>query len=130
MFACLLKLFLPSPKTYNTSTNIWIIIFSGRVYQVKGIYADRTAYCSVQIDKSTFALVNWEKKELYFSNSMDISGQRVETSAGGLLVLQCIIHPVVGALAMAWFMRYIYNWNVQFLNNVIVIKTKVLVHQA
>ena len=39
----------------------------------------------------------------------------VDTSAGGLLVPQCIIHPMES-----------YYWNLQFLDNVIIIKTKVL----
>jgi hypothetical protein len=52
--------------------------------------------------------------------------QRVDTSAGGLLVPEGIILPVVGVSAVTLFIIYIYYWNVQFLNNVIFIKTKVL----
>ena len=37
---------------------------------------------------------------------------------GGLLVTECIILPVVSASALTWFIRYIYYWNLQFLNNV------------
>jgi hypothetical protein len=29
-----------------------------------------------------------------------------------------------------WFIRYIYNWNLQFLNNVSINKTNVLLPQA
>jgi hypothetical protein len=39
-------------------------------------------------------------------------------SAGGLLVLEGIISPVVSVSAMTWFIRYDYYWNLQFLNNV------------
>jgi len=35
-----------------------------------------------------------------------------------------IILPVVSASALTRFTRYIYYWNLQFLNNVIIIKTK------
>ena len=41
-----------------------------------------------------------------------------------------IIRPVVSILAQAWSIRYIYYWNLQFLNNAIIIKTKVLLPQA
>ena len=46
----------------------------------------------------------------------------VGTSAGGLLVAEGIIGPVVSVLALTWFIRYIYYWNLQFLNNIINIK--------
>ena len=35
-------------------------------------------------------------------------------------------HPVVSASTLTWFIRYIYYWNLQFLKNEIIIKTKVL----
>ena len=54
----------------------------------------------------------------------------VNTSAGGILVPEGIIRPVVSASALTWFIRYIYYWNLQFLNNVIINKTKVLLPQA
>jgi hypothetical protein len=54
----------------------------------------------------------------------------VDTSAGGLLVLEGIIRPVVSASGLTWFIRYIYFWNLQFLNNVIINKTKVLLPQV
>ena len=50
---------------------------------------------------------------------------RVDTSAGGLLVLEDIIRPVVNVSALTWFIRYICYWNLQFLNNVISDKTMV-----
>ena len=50
----------------------------------------------------------------------------VNTSSGGVFVPQGIIRPVVSASALTWFIRYIYYWNLQFLNNVIINKTKVL----
>jgi hypothetical protein len=42
----------------------------------------------------------------------------VDTSAGWLLVSEGIIRPVVGATARTWSIRYIYYWNLQFINNV------------
>jgi hypothetical protein len=45
-------------------------------------------------------------------------------TAGGLLFPEGITHPVVNIL------RYIYYWNIQFQNNVIIIKTNVLFPQA
>ena len=54
----------------------------------------------------------------------------VNTSAGGVLIPKGIIRPVVNASALTWFSRYIYYWNLQFLNNVIINKTKVLLPQA
>ena len=54
----------------------------------------------------------------------------VDTSAGGLVVPEGIIHQVVRASAMTWFIRYIYYWNLQFLNNVIIYKAKVLLPQV
>jgi hypothetical protein len=47
-------------------------------------------------------------------------------NSGGLLVSEIIICPVVSVSALTWFIRYMYHWNLQFLNNVIIIKTKVL----
>ena len=38
----------------------------------------------------------------------------VNTSVGGLLILP----RVVSASTLTWFIRYIYYWNLQFLNNV------------
>ena len=54
----------------------------------------------------------------------------VHTSAGGLLVPDGIIRPVVSASALTWFIRYIYYWNLEFLNNVIIHKTKALLPRA
>ena len=43
-----------------------------------------------------------------------------------------IIHPVVNVstLTLTLFIRYPYYWNLQFLNNAIIIKTKVLLSQS
>ena len=54
----------------------------------------------------------------------------IDTSAGGLLVLEGITRSVVSASVLTWFIIYIYYRNLQFLNNVIINKTKVLHHQA
>ena len=56
----------------------------------------------------------------------------INTSAGELLVPGGIIHPVDtdSGSALTWLIRYIYYWNVQFLDNIIIIKTKVLLPQT
>ena len=54
----------------------------------------------------------------------------VDTSAGGLLLTEDIIPPVVNASALTLFITYIYYENLQFLNNVIITKTKVLTPRA
>ena len=41
-------------------------------------------------------------------------------------LLHSIIHPVVSVSELTWFIRYIYYLNLQFLNDVIIMKTKVL----
>ena len=43
-----------------------------------------------------------------------------------------LIHPIINFSAPTWFVRYIYiyHWNLQFLDNVILIKTKVTLPQA
>jgi hypothetical protein len=46
----------------------------------------------------------------------------LDTTAGGLFVPEGIIHPVVSVSTLTWFIRYIYYWNLQFINNVIIIK--------
>ena len=50
----------------------------------------------------------------------------VDTSVGELLVPEGNICPVVSASALTWFIRYIHYWYLQFLNNVIINKTKIL----
>ena len=51
---------------------------------------------------------------------------RVSSTAGEQLVPDGIFCPVVSYLALTWFFRYIFDWNLQSLNHVIIIKTKVL----
>ena len=55
---------------------------------------------------------------------------QVDSSPGGLLVTECIILPLASVSALTWFIRYIYDRNLKFLNNVIMIKTKVLLIQT
>jgi hypothetical protein len=57
--------------------------------------------------------------------------QWVDTSAGGLLVPEGIVRPwpVASVSALTWFIIYIYYSNLQFLNNVIINKTKNLLPQ-
>jgi hypothetical protein len=50
----------------------------------------------------------------------------VDTSAGGLSVPDGIIPLVANASALAWFIIYIYYWNLQLLSNAIINQTKVL----
>ena len=51
----------------------------------------------------------------------------VDTSAGGQSVPEGIIRLVVSASVLTWFIRYIFYWNLQFINNVIINKTMVLI---
>ena len=48
----------------------------------------------------------------------------VDTSAGGLIVSESIINPVVSVPALTWFIIGNYHWNVQFLINIMIIKAK------
>ena len=52
------------------------------------------------------------------------------TSAGEILVPDCICLPVVSVSVLTLFIRYIYDLNLQLLNNKIIIKTKVLLPLA
>jgi hypothetical protein len=54
----------------------------------------------------------------------------VGASPDGLLVSDCIIRSVVSDSALAWLIRYMYYWNLQFLNNVMINKTNVLIPQT
>jgi hypothetical protein len=56
--------------------------------------------------------------------------QWVETTTGGLVILEDIIQPIVSASTLTWFIRYIYVWKLQFLDHVIIIKTEVNLPQA
>ena len=74
----------------------------------------------VNDDACTFMLLYLH---FYYSNCVD-------TSAGRLLVPGGNIRPVVRISALTWLTRYIYHWNLQFLNNVIIIEMKVLLPQS
>ena len=54
---------------------------------------------------------------------------RVDISAGGLSVPEGIIRLVISVSALLWLIRYIYYSYLQFLNNIIIIKTKVVLLQ-
>ena len=45
-------------------------------------------------------------------------------------MFRCIIRPVISVSALTCFIRYVYYWNLQFENNVIIIKIKVLIPQT
>jgi hypothetical protein len=53
-----------------------------------------------------------------------------DTSAGGLLIPGGITRPVDSVSALIWFIRYVYFWNLLFLNTMIINKTKVLLPQT
>ena len=55
---------------------------------------------------------------------------QVNTAADGLLVSESIIRPVVHASALTYFIRCIYYWKLQSLNNIIINNTKVLLPRA
>ena len=46
----------------------------------------------------------------------------VDASPDGLLISDCSIRSVVNASPLAWLLRYIYYWILQFLNNVMINK--------
>ena len=72
----------------------------------------------------------WKIAELLLINKHSLihSFNLVDTSAGGLLVHDNIICSEV---SVSTLVRYIiYFWNLQFINNVIIIKTNVLISQA
>jgi hypothetical protein len=55
----------------------------------------------------------------------------VDSSAGGLYISpEGIIRPVVSASVLTLFIRYIYYWDLHFLNNIIINKTNVLLPQS
>ena len=54
----------------------------------------------------------------------------VNTTAGGHFFPEAMIRQVVSASALACFNRYIYYCNLQFLNNVMINKTKVFLPHA
>ena len=54
----------------------------------------------------------------------------VDTSTGGLLVPEIIIRPVVSASGLTWFITYMYYWNLELLNNIVINKTMVLLPQV
>ena len=56
-----------------------------------------------------------------------IEDRLTHDSVGEILVPDSVIRPVVSVSSLTWVIRYIYYWNLQFLNNVIIIKTKVFV---
>jgi hypothetical protein len=67
--------------------------------------------------------VVYEVADLYFVHTtFDIY---IDTCAGGLLIPESIIRPVDSVSALKLLIRYIYFWNLQFLNNAIIFKTKV-----
>ena len=72
----------------------------------------RNALCTLNLI-STFYYYHW-----------------VNTTGVGLLVPEGIIRPIVIASALTWLNRYMCYWNLQFLNNESIIKTKVLLPQA
>jgi hypothetical protein len=45
-----------------------------------------------------------------------------------VLIIITGYHPP-SASTLTWFIRYVYYWNLQFLNNVIMIKTTGILHQ-
>jgi hypothetical protein len=55
--------------------------------------------------------------------------QLIEASPGGLLDSDGIICSLVSDSTLAWLIKYIYCWNLQFLNNVMINKTNVLIPQ-
>jgi hypothetical protein len=71
-------------------------------------------------------------KKKYLDVNWFIFGESPNTGpfAQGCCVPDAIIHPVISVSALALFIWHIYYLILQFLNNVIIIRTKVLFPQA
>ena len=70
------------------------------------------------------------KTNNYLINTQCYYFHWVDTSARGLFVYEGVIRPMVSVSALTWFIRYISYSNLQFLNNVVINKTKVPLPQA
>ena len=59
----------------------------------------------------------------------DVTGSIMDFLA---VILDDIIRPLVSVSVLTWYIiyRYIYDWDWQYLNNVIIIKTKILLPRA
>jgi hypothetical protein len=84
------------------------------------------------IPKTRRAHYNWYLRDV--STTIDIYVSITITGSIPLLVnyqsSRDIVRPVVSAPVLTWSIRYINYWNLQFQNNVIMIKTQVLLHQV
>ena len=101
-------------------------------------------FCSSSLTNSTsrhvtpLGLSSWFRAKPHFTHTPSwfaldrkkINAIEVNTSSGGLMVPEGIIHPVVSTSELTWFIRYIYYWNLQFLHNAIINKTQVLLPQT
>ena len=86
----------------KTSKIIWLSNLS--ILSVSDEGYSRNALCALNLI-STFYYYHW-----------------VDTSAGGLLVLEGIISPVVSASALTWFNRFTYDCGVYFIFNMSIAK--------
>ena len=58
------------------------------------------------------------------------TGKRIKLDIYICITITGSIPLLVDYKSLTWFIRYIYYWNLQFLNYVIIIKTKLLLYQA
>ena len=75
---------------------------------------------TISKQQNEITLYNWTF--YHFSTVIEIStflSLSLGTYDGGILVHEGIICPVVSALELTWFIRYTFSyiWNLQFLNN-------------
>ena len=118
-------------ESFTVAIVIWLTLMK---YLCDHTYIPRV------VGKSCYILVNDFSPNMIYHRIFNMSNTTGSTSvtgtkypsrtpyftAGGLIVRKGIIRPAISVSTLAWFMRYIYYWNLQFINNVIIIKTNVL----
>jgi uncharacterized membrane protein YwzB len=101
---------------------LFFFFFYGIMFYIKVIDMQISNGCSIEfLSRNALCAPNLISTFYYY--------HWVDTSADGLLISEDIIRPVVSVSALTWFIIICY-WNLQFLNNEIIIKTKVLLQQA
>ena len=85
---------------------LWLWAYLMKVFSIFWLWA----YLMMVISETCRA--HYNSISIYMYNCVD-------SAAGKLLV-----RPVVWASAQTWFIRYIFYWNLQFLHNIIINKTK------
>jgi hypothetical protein len=122
------------PGVYTTNTTHLGIIFSGSIhdkhntslYHLLQEYTRQTQHILVSSSPGVYTTntIFWllsVPDEDYSRNYYDW----VDASPDRLFVPESTIHPVDGVSPPTWFLRYIYYWNLQFLNYMIINQTNI-----